>query len=96
MRLLKGNAPLTGQEWFVAVYIWDAAIPARNHNEERKGTAEFLCFGGSVFVVCTAAGDTRQGAGLSCLKAQEKNKNFINSQVFAFQMLDTVSEPNSG
>lgn len=47
-------------------------------------------------MVCTAAGYIRQGAGLSCLKAQEENKNFINKQVFDFQMLDAVSESNSG
>lgn len=54
-----------------------------------------LCFGGSMFVVCTAAGYIRQGAGLSCLKAQGENKNFSNEQVFDFQMLAAVLESNS-
>lgn len=49
-----------------------------------------------MFMVCTAAGYIRQGEGLSCLKAQGENKKFINKQVFDSQMLDAVSECNSG
>lgn len=48
-------------------------------------------------MVCTAArGHTGQGAGLSGLKAREKITNFINRQLFDFQILAAVSEPKSG
>lgn len=59
--------------------------------------ADFVLEAVGTFAVCTAAGGhVRQGAGLSCLKAREKNNNFINRQVFDFQTLAAVSEPKSG
>lgn len=82
MRLLKGNAPLTGQEWPVAVRAWEQPLDPewREKGSSRAAFVLWAACSWSVLQQVHQAGSSSeltQGTG-------GKIQHFINKQVFDF------------